>query len=159
MLNTLCTFLYSGMMFIMSYLSIQIVRKNNNNLIKYQFINIDDARANNWIIENPIYTIPKVINFNNETILTNVQYVNKELLYNLFNIIFSFGVKSWFNFILSTLIFCFNIYIKIKMKNNLLLIQKEKRAEGLRFSMIFKIKYIVYTIIYLYTLKLNLFYK
>ena len=45
------------------------------------------------------------------------------------------------------------------MKNNLLLIQKEKRAEGLRFSMIFKIKYIVYTIIYLYTLKLNLFYK
>ena len=65
MLNTLCTFLYSGMMFIMSYLSIQIVRKNNNNLIKYQFINIDDARANNWIIENPIYIIPKVINFNN----------------------------------------------------------------------------------------------
>ncbi len=81
--------------------------------------------------------------------------MNLELLINLVNILFAFGSNNWLSVAISIVIFCYNIYTKIRKKNLLTLIidnQKENRSAGDRVGMIFKIKFIVYTIISMYAL-------
>ena len=81
--------------------------------------------------------------------------MNLELLINLVNILFAFGSNNWLSVAISIVIFCYNIYTKIRKKNLLTLIidnQKENRSAGDRVGMIFKIKFIVYTLISIYAL-------
>ena len=77
--------------------------------------------------------------------------MNLELLINLVNILFAFGSNNWLSVAISIVIFCYNIYTKIRKKNLLTLIidnQKENRSAGDRVGMIF----IVYTLISIYAL-------
>ena len=81
--------------------------------------------------------------------------MNLELFLNLINILFAFGANNWLSVAISIIIFCYNIYTKIRKKNLLTLIidnQKENRSAGDRVGMIFKIKFIIYTLISIYAL-------
>ena len=48
--------------------------------------------------------------------------MNLELLINLVNILFAFGSNNWLSVAISIVIFCYNIYTKIRKKNLLTLI-------------------------------------
>ena len=45
--------------------------------------------------------------------------MNLELFFNLMNILFAFGSNNWLSVIIAILVFCYNIYTKIR-KHNLL---------------------------------------
>ena len=81
--------------------------------------------------------------------------MNLELFFNLMNILFAFGSNNWLSVVISFVVFCYNIYTKIRKQNLISLIannNKENRSAGDRVGMIFKIKFIVYTIISMYAL-------
>ena len=81
--------------------------------------------------------------------------MNLELFFNVSNLIFAFGANNWLSVVFSVIIFCYNIYLKIIKRNLLSLVidnQKENRAAGDRVGNIFKIKFVVYTIISIYAL-------
>ena len=81
--------------------------------------------------------------------------MNLELFFNLMNIVFAFGSNNWLSVIISILVFCYNIYTKLRKQNLLSLIienNKENRSAGERVGMIFKVKFIIYTIISMYAL-------
>ena len=81
--------------------------------------------------------------------------MNLELFFNLMNILFAFGSNNWLSVVISFVVFCYNIYTKIRKQNLISLIannNKENRSAGDRVGMIFKMKFIVYTIISMYAL-------
>ena len=81
--------------------------------------------------------------------------MNMELFFNILNIVFAFGSNNWLSVVLSILLFFFNIYNKLKKQNLLSLVinnQKENTTAGQRVGTIFKIKFIIYTIISIYAL-------
>ena len=81
--------------------------------------------------------------------------MNMELLLNLMNILFAFGANNWLSCVFSILLFCYNIYLTIRKKNLLSLVidnQKENKSASDRVSFIFKIKFVVYTLISIYGL-------
>ena len=81
--------------------------------------------------------------------------MNLELFFNLMNLLFAFGSNNWLSVVISILIFCYNIYIKLRKKNLLSLVidnQKENRSAADRVGMIFKVKFIIYTVISMYAL-------
>ena len=81
--------------------------------------------------------------------------MNLELFFNLMNILFAFGANNWLSVAISIIIFCYNIYTKI-MKRNLLSYvidnQKENKSAGERVGNIFKIKFVIYTVVSIYAL-------
>ena len=81
--------------------------------------------------------------------------MNLELFFNLMNILFAFGANNWLSVAISIIIFCYNIYTKV-MKRNLLSYvidnQKENRSAGERVGNIFKIKFVIYTVVSIYAL-------
>ena len=81
--------------------------------------------------------------------------MNLELFFNLMNILFAFGANNWLSVAISIIIFCYNIYTKI-MKRNLLSYvidnQKENKSAGERVGNIFKIKFVIYTVVSIYSL-------
>ena len=81
--------------------------------------------------------------------------MNLELFFNLMNILFAFGSNNWLSVTFSIILFCYNIYTKIRKRNLLSFVidnQKENRSAGDRVGMIFKIKFIIYTVISIYAL-------
>ena len=81
--------------------------------------------------------------------------MNLELFFNLVNIIVAFGSNNWLSVAISCVIFCYIIYLKLRKRNLLSLVidnQKENKSAGDRVGNIFKIKFIVYTIISMYGL-------
>ncbi len=81
--------------------------------------------------------------------------MNLELFFNVVNLIFAFGSNNWLSSVISFIIFCYNIYLKIGRRNLLSLVidnQKENRSAGNRVGNIFKIKFIIYTLISMYGL-------
>ena len=81
--------------------------------------------------------------------------MNLELFFNLMNIIFAFGSNNWLSSVLSILLFCYNIYTSLRKKNLLSLVidnQKENKSASDRVGFIFKIKFVVYTLISIYGL-------
>ena len=81
--------------------------------------------------------------------------MNLELFFNLMNILFAFGSNNWLSVVIAILVFCYNIYTKIRKQNLLSLIvdnHKDNRSAGDRVAMLFKIKFIIYTIISMYAL-------
>ena len=78
-----------------------------------------------------------------------------ELIFNILNIVFAFGSNNWLSAGISILIFLYNIYLKLRKRSLLTFIfdnQKENKSAGNRVSMIFKIKFIVYTLISMFAL-------
>ena len=81
--------------------------------------------------------------------------MNLELFFNLMNIIFAFGSNNWLSCVFAICLFCYNIFTKLKEKNLMSLVidnQKENKSASDRVSFIFKIKFIVYTLISIYGL-------
>ena len=81
--------------------------------------------------------------------------MNYELFINLLNVVFAFGSNNWLSVVISILLFFYNIYNKIRKQNLLSLVinnQKENITAGQKVSTIFKIKFIIYTIISIYAL-------
>lgn len=81
--------------------------------------------------------------------------MNLELFFNLMNMLFAFGANNWLSVAISIIIFCYNIYIKIRKQYLLSMVidnQKENRSAADRVGMIFKIKFIIYTVISMYAL-------
>ena len=81
--------------------------------------------------------------------------MNLELFFNLMNILFAFGSNNWLSVAISILVFCYNIYLKIQKNQYLSLIvenQKENKSAADRVGMIFKVKFIIYTVISMYAL-------
>ena len=81
--------------------------------------------------------------------------MNIEFLFNLLNLLFAFGSNNWLSVGISIVLFCYNIYLKVKGQYYLSLVidaQKENRSSGERVGMIFKIKFIVYTLVSIYAL-------
>ena len=81
--------------------------------------------------------------------------MNLELFFNLMNIIFAFGSNNWLSVAISIIIFCYNIYNQIRKQYLLSFViksQKENKSAGESVGMIFKIKFVVYTIVSIYAL-------
>ena len=81
--------------------------------------------------------------------------MNMELFFNILNIVFAFGSNNWLSVAISIITFCYNIYLKVARRNLLSLVidnQKENKSAGERVGNLFKIKFIVYTIISIYAL-------
>ena len=81
--------------------------------------------------------------------------MNMELFFNIINIVFAFGSNNWLSAGISILIFLYNIYLKLRKRSLLTFIfdnQKENKSAGNRVSMIFKIKFIVYTLVSMFAL-------
>ena len=71
------------------------------------------------------------------------------------NIIFALGSNNWLSVAISIIIFCYNIYNQIRKQHLLSFVinsQKENKSAGESVGMIFKIKFIVYTIVSIYAL-------
>ncbi len=81
--------------------------------------------------------------------------MNLELFFNLANLLFAFGSNNWLSVAISVILFLYNIYLKIGRRNLLSFVidnQKENKSAGERVGNLFKIKFIVYTIISIYAL-------
>ena len=81
--------------------------------------------------------------------------MNYELFINLLNVVFAFGSNNWLSVVISILLFFYNIYNKLRKQNLLSLVinkQKDNSAAAQRVGTIFKIKFIIYTIISIYAL-------
>ena len=81
--------------------------------------------------------------------------MNLELFFNVANLLFAFGSNNWLSVAISVVVFCYNIYLKIRRRSLLSLVidnQKENRSAGDKVGNIFKIKFVVYTIISIYAL-------
>ena len=81
--------------------------------------------------------------------------MNLELFFNIFNILFAFGSNNWVSAGISILIFLYNIYLKLRKRKLMSFIfeeQKENRSSGSRVSIIYKVKFIVYTLISMFAL-------
>ena len=81
--------------------------------------------------------------------------MNLELFFNLANLIFAFGSNNWLSAGISGLLLLYNIYLKLGKKNLLSLViddQKENRSAGEKVGNIFKVKFVIYTIISIYSL-------
>ena len=81
--------------------------------------------------------------------------MNWELVLNIINLVFAFGSNNWLSIAISLIIICFNIYLKVRRQNLLSLVidnQKDNRSAGDRVAMIFKFKFIIYTLISIYAL-------
>ncbi len=81
--------------------------------------------------------------------------MNIELFINILNIASAFGSNNWLSVGISVIIFLYNIYLKLRKRWLMSLIfdsQKENKSAGSRVSMIFKIKFIIYTIVSMYAL-------
>ena len=81
--------------------------------------------------------------------------MNFELFFNIFNILFAFGSNNWISAGISVVIFLYNIYLKLRKRTLLSFIfenQKENKTAGNRISLIFKIKFIVYTLVSMFAL-------
>ena len=81
--------------------------------------------------------------------------MNLELFFNLANILFAFGSNNWLSVAISIIKFFYNIYLKVARRNLLSLVidnQKENKSAGERVGNIFKIKFVVYTLISMYGL-------
>ena len=81
--------------------------------------------------------------------------MNLELFFNILNIVFAVGSNNWISLAASILLFLYNLYSNIR-KNNLLSLvidnQKENKTAGEKVSNIFKIKFVIYTIISIFGL-------
>ena len=78
-----------------------------------------------------------------------------EIFFSVFNIVFAFGSNNWLSSGISIIIFLYNIYLKLKRRALLSFIfdnQKENKSAGNRVSVIFKIKFIVYTLVSMFAL-------
>ena len=81
--------------------------------------------------------------------------MNFELFLNIFNIVFAFGSNNWLSAGISILLFIWNIYLTIRKRKLLGFIfdnQKENKSAGDRVSNIFKIKFIIYTLVSMFAL-------
>ena len=81
--------------------------------------------------------------------------MNIELFINILNIVSAFGSNNWLSAGISVLIFIYNLYLKLRKRSLMSLVfdsQKENKSAGSRVSMIFKIKFIIYTIVSMYAL-------
>lgn len=81
--------------------------------------------------------------------------MNWELFLTIFNIVFAFGANNWVSAGVSILIFIYNIYLKLRKRKLLSFIfddQKENKSAGNRVSMIFKVKFIIYTLVSMFAL-------
>ena len=81
--------------------------------------------------------------------------MNFELFLNIFNIVFAFGSNNWLSSGISILLFIWNIYLTIRKRKLLGFIfdnQKENKSAGDRVSNIFKIKFIIYTLVSMFAL-------
>ena len=86
--------------------------------------------------------------------------MNMELFFNIINIVFAFGSNNWLSAGISIIIFLYNIYLKLKKRTLLSFIfdnQKENKSAGNRVSIIFKIKFIVYTLVSMFALCIAVF--
>ena len=78
-----------------------------------------------------------------------------ELIFNILNIVFAFGSNNWLSSGISILLFIWNIYLTIRKRKLLGFIfdnQKENKSAGDRVSNIFKIKFIIYTLVSMFAL-------
>ncbi len=81
--------------------------------------------------------------------------MNFELFLNIFNIVIAFGSNNWLSSGISILLFIWNIYLTIRKRKLLGFIfdnQKENKSAGDRVSNIFKIKFIIYTLVSMFAL-------
>ena len=81
--------------------------------------------------------------------------MNIELFINILNIVSAFGSNNWLSAGISVIIFIYNLYLKLRKRSLMSLVfdsQKENKSAGSRVSMIFKIKFIIYTIVSMYAL-------
>ena len=81
--------------------------------------------------------------------------MNFELFLNIFNIVFAFGSNNWLSSGISILLFIWNIYLTIRKRKLLGFIfdnQKENKSAGDRVGNIFKIKFIIYTLVSMFAL-------
>ena len=81
--------------------------------------------------------------------------MNIELFFNVLNIVFAFGSNNWLSAAIAIIIFFYNIYLQLRKRFLMSLVfdsQKENKSSGSRVSMIFKIKFIIYTLVSMYAL-------
>ena len=81
--------------------------------------------------------------------------MNMELFFNLFNILFAFGSNNWVSVGISIVVFLYNIFLKLRKRKILAFLyenQKENNTAGNRTSAIFKIKFIIYTLVSMFAL-------
>ena len=81
--------------------------------------------------------------------------MNLELVFNIINMVFAVFCNNWLSILISVIIFLYNIYLKMKGKSLLSLVinsQKDNRSRGEKVSTIFKIKFVIYTLISIYAL-------
>ena len=81
--------------------------------------------------------------------------MNMELFFNLLNILFAFGANNWLSAGISIVVFLYNLFLKLRKRKILAFLyenQKENNTAGNRTSSIFKIKFIVYTLISMFAL-------
>ena len=81
--------------------------------------------------------------------------MNMELFFNLLNILFAFGANNWLSVGISIVVFLYNLFLKLRKRKILAFLyenQKENNTAGNRTSSIFKIKFIVYTLISMFAL-------
>ena len=78
-----------------------------------------------------------------------------ELFFNFLNILFAFGSNNWLSTGISIVVFLYNLFLKLRKRKILAFLyenQKENNTAGNRTSTIFKIKFIVYTLISMFAL-------
>ena len=78
-----------------------------------------------------------------------------ELFFNLLNILFAFGANNWLSAGISILIFLYNVFLLIRKRKILSFLfedQKENRSAGNRVSTIFKVKFLIYTLVSMFAL-------
>ena len=81
--------------------------------------------------------------------------MNMELFFNLLNILFAFGANNWLSAGISIVVFLYNLFLKLRKRKILAFLkekQKENNTAANRTSNIFKIKFIVYTLISMFAL-------
>ena len=81
--------------------------------------------------------------------------MNMELFFNVFNIVFGFGANNWLSAGISILIFLYNVFLLIRKRKILSFLfedQKENRSAGNRVSTIFKVKFLIYTLVSMFAL-------
>ena len=81
--------------------------------------------------------------------------MNMELFFNICNILFAYGSNNWASVGISIVVFIYNVFLKLRRRRILSFLyedQKENKTAGNRTSSIFKIKFIVYTLVSMFAL-------
>ena len=80
--------------------------------------------------------------------------MNMELFFNICNILFAYGSNNWVSVGISIVVFIYNVFLKLRRRILSFLYedQKDNKTAGNRTSSIFKIKFIVYTLVSMFAL-------